>query len=434
MNFVEQNTIPTTDSDSKNSNEFFDSSETVVDTHSPSLIKHCSSIDNFNYINTQSLSKNIGADLDLITGKKSSLYEKFDNVIISDIKHKFRLQKLNTVNGISYSIKPISTSTVPNIKFLLNNLLFINQTENDILYKPKNTFKKVYFTKENKHKNFKTLENLLFITNTSNFSLNKEKLVLKILHSTDYPTAQKNIICHILSNDNTINSNTHSIPLQIFASKSNTCFLKLPMEFKIIEMMFLKDFVAYLNIVNYQKSIADYHKNKDYNIYKIKIKNKSLLRYPIWLIKEAYIFILKQVCDDTGLEKFFIIFFFKFIAGNNVCYNLPDGNVYRRHVENSNKSKRHNHNMSRFEYISSLDSQFSKIISKLSVYLLLIEYCRQQKIQIISLFCNKQEEIVLIVRNAPQIIQGIKSSIEQVFYIDDYIYGIDNIIGVYQFF
>lgn len=421
-------------SNSDNSNEFFDSSETIVNLNSPSLIRYNISKKYFNFISDKKEKPIFDIDFDAIKEDGTKAYQLFGNVISSDFDHKFRLQKLNTINGLSYSLTTSSNNKSVKSNLILNQLLFMNQCEDDHLYKSKNTLKKIYFKSDNKLKNFKKLEDLLLLKSDATYKSNKSRLLFNIIYGSNYPAVQKNIVQHIMSNEATLQSNSHYIPLQITPTPNDNAFLSIPKEFKIIETFILKDFVTYLNFANYQKSVAEYYSDRDLNIYKIKRKGSLPLKYPMWLVKEAYLFILKQVCDDIELEKFFIIFYYKFIAGNNVCYNLPDGTVYKRHINNTNKSKCHNHNMSRFEYIEFLNCEFTKIISKLSFYLLLIEHCREQEIEIVNCFNNSDDELVLVVRNAPDMDLGIKSVFKQVFYIDEHNHGIDKMIEVFRFF
>lgn len=205
----------------------------------------------------------------------------------------------------------------------------------------------------------------------------------------------------------------------------------MPKEFEIIEFFFLKDLVAHLNLVNFQMSNIDDLQDQDKNVYRITRNTEIPVRFPVWLIKETYLSILSHLCEDADLQKFFITFFYKFISGNNICYNLPDGGTYKRHINNLKKSKCHNHNMSRFEIIEFLDSEFTRVIMKISYFLILIEFCRDKQIIISRLFYSENEDIVLVVKNNALLKQDIMECFKQVFYMDDDINGLENMFNIH---
>lgn len=136
--------------------------------------------------------------------------------------------------------------------------------------------------------------------------------------------------------------------------------------------------------------------DQDKNVYRI-IKNKEILvRFPVWLIKETYSLILNQLCKDSDIQRFSLLSFYKFMSGNSICYKLPNGGTSKRHITNVEKSRCHNHNMSRFETIEFFSSEFTRVIMEISYFLILIDFCKNKKIMITRLFYNENEDIVLV--------------------------------------
>lgn len=408
---------------SPNNHDLFDSFESLYSINSPTL-NNVDRKNSFCFIAKKNKNNLPSVNLLIFTQDQENIYSMFEKIIILDFNSQFRLQKLNTLNSISYSI-PSSI----HISKILNLLLYINLTEDDQIYKPKTVFKKNYHNDINKDINFKRLNALFFSTTSVNLKTTKKKLLTSIINSGIYPPFQINIIHHILHNNTTFPSNTYLIPLKI--NISNNYFLKMPKEFEIIEFFFLKDLIAHLNLANFQMSNTNDLQDQDKNVYKIS-RNKAIpVRFPVWLIKETYLFILNQLCEDTDLQKFFITFFYKFICGNNICYNLPNGGTYKRHINNLKKSKCHNHNMSRFEIIEFLDSEFTRAIIKISYFLILIEFCRDKQIIISSLFYSENEDIVLVVKNNALLKLDIMECFKQVFYMDDDINGMENMFDIH---
>lgn len=424
MNFHSpQNSLNNQFINNPNNHDLFDSFESLISINSPTL----NNIDNsiyFCFISKKSEGHLPKVLLSILTQDQENTYSKFEKIIISDFNHQFRLQKLNTINSISYS-----NSNNIHISRYLNILLYINQTEDDHLYKPKTVFKKNYFNDRNKDANFKRLNDLFFSSIPVDLKTTKAKLLTNIIQSGVYPSFQINIIHHILHNNTTFPSNTYLIPLKI--NFLHNCFLKMPKEFEIIEFFFLKDLVAHLNLVNFQMSNIDDLQDPDKYVYRITRNTNIPVRFPVWLIKETYLSILSHLCEDADLQKFFITFFYKFISGNNICYNLPDGGTYKRHINNLKKSKCHNHNMSRFEIIEFLDSEFTRVIMKISYFLILIEFCRDKQIIISRLFYSENEDIVLVVKNNALLKQDIMECFKQVFYMDDDINGLENMFNIH---
>lgn len=87
--------------------------------------------------------------------------------------------------------------------------------------------------------------------------------------------------------------------------------------------------------------------------------------------------------------------------------------------------------MSRFEIIEFLDSEFTRVIMKISYFLILIEFCRDKQIIISRLFYSENEDIVLVGKNNALLKQDIMECFKQVFYMDDDINGLENMFDIH---